>query len=61
MIHYGYTDRMPSAWQIAVDRYSKTTKYDIDYPLIAPYYLEPKFIEVGVDIIQIDGVKVRNI
>ena len=32
LFHYGYTDRIPLAWQIAVDRYSKTTQYDIDYP-----------------------------
>ena len=59
MMHYGYTDRIPSAWQIAVDRYSKTTQYDIDYPLIEPYYLEPKFIEIGLDKIQVDGVEIR--
>jgi predicted transcriptional regulator of viral defense system len=59
LLHYGYTDRIPLAWQIAVDRYSKTTQYNIDYPLIEPYYLEPKFIDIGVDIIQVDGVKVR--
>lgn len=59
MMHYGYTDRIPSAWQIAVDRYSKTTQYNIDYPLIEPYYLEPKFIDIGIDTIQVDGVKVR--
>ena len=59
MMHYGYTDRIPSAWQIAVNRYSKTTQYEIDYPQIEPYYLEPKFIEVGVDVIQNEGVKIR--
>ena len=59
MMHYGYTDRIPLAWQIAVDRYSKTTQYDIDYPLIEPYYLKPKFIDIGIDTIQVDGVEVR--
>lgn len=59
MMHYGYTDRIPLAWQIAVDRYSKTTQYDIDYPLIKPYYLKPKFIDIGIDTIQVDGVEVR--
>ncbi len=59
LLHYSYTDRIPLAWQIAVDRYSKTTQYNIDYPLIEPYYLEPKFIDIGVDIIQVDGVKIR--
>ena len=59
MMHYGYTDRIPLAWQIAVDRYSKTTQYDIEYPLIEPYYLKPKFIDIGIDTIQVDGVEVR--
>ena len=59
LMHYGYTDRIPSAWQIAVNRYSKTTQYEIDYPFVEPYYLEPKFMEVGVDMVTIDGVDVR--
>lgn len=29
---YGYTDRIPAAWQIAVDRDSEKTQYQIDYP-----------------------------
>ncbi len=59
LMHYGYTDRIPSAWQIAVDRHSKPNQYDIEYPLIEPYYLEPKFIDIGVDIIHEDGVDIR--
>lgn len=59
LMYYGYTDRVPSAWQIAVNRYSKTTKYNIDYPFVEPYYLEPKFINIGIDEILIDGIKVR--
>jgi len=45
LIKYGYTDRIPTALQIAVNRYSKTTKYDIDYPVIQPFYIEPKFLK----------------
>ena len=59
LMHYGYTDRIPSAWQIAVDRHSKPNQYDIEYPVIEPYYLEPKFIDIGVDIIREDGVDIR--
>jgi predicted transcriptional regulator of viral defense system len=59
LLHYGYTDRIPSAWQIAVDKYSKTTQYKIDYPRIEPYYLEPKFLDIGADRMKIDGVEVR--
>ncbi|NLY97923.1 MAG: hypothetical protein GX082_10960 [Clostridiaceae bacterium] len=59
LFHYDYTDRIQPAWQIAVDRYSKTTQYRIDYPLIEPYYLEPKFLDIGVDIIEIDGIEIK--
>ncbi|MGI6145724.1 MAG: hypothetical protein GX092_06525 [Clostridia bacterium] len=59
LCHYDYTDRIPLGWQIAVDRYSKTTQYSIDYPLIEPYYLEPKFLDIGVDIIEVDGIEVK--
>lgn len=59
LFYYEYTDRVPSAWQIAVDKNSQKTKYDIDYLLIKPFYLKPKFIDIGIDIIQIDGVEVR--
>jgi len=59
LLYYGYTDRIPSAWQIAVDKNSQKTKYDLDYPLINPYYLEPKFVDIGVNMIEMDGVKVR--
>ncbi|NLJ95759.1 MAG: hypothetical protein GX321_01285 [Clostridiales bacterium] len=58
-MYYGYTDRIPLAWQIAVDKHSKITQYDIDYPIIETYYLEPKYINIGVDIIQVDGVDIR--
>ncbi|WP_202709626.1 type IV toxin-antitoxin system AbiEi family antitoxin domain-containing protein [Sporosalibacterium faouarense] len=59
LMHYGYTDRMPSAWQIAVDRDSGTSKYNIGYPLIEPFYLEPKLLEIGINKIEIEGVTVK--
>ena len=59
LFYYEYTDRIPSFWQIAVNKNSNKFQYNIDYPLIKPYYLEPKFIEIGVDTIEIEGVEVR--
>jgi predicted transcriptional regulator of viral defense system len=59
LFHYEYTDRIPSAWQIAVDKNSQKTKYNIDYPLVKPHYLDPKLLNIGVDIIRVDGVEVR--
>lgn len=59
LIYYGYTDRIPSAWQIAVDKDSEKSQYKIEYPPIEPYYLEPKFLKIGVDTIQVDGVTIK--
>jgi len=59
LMRYGYSDRVPSAWQIAVNKNSNKSKYKINYPLIEPFYIEPKFLEVGLDKIQIGNVKVR--
>ena len=59
LIKYDYTDRIPTAWQIAVNRYSKTSKFDIDYPVLKPFYIEPKFLEIGITHIQVDHVEVK--
>lgn len=56
---YGYTDRIPSSWQIAVDRDSEKLQYQIDYPIIDIFYMEPKLLDVGIDIMQIEGVDVK--
>ena len=59
LMHYGYTDRIPSAWQIAVDKDSEKNQYKIDYPMIEPFYIEPKLLKVGLSAIQVEGVSVK--
>ena len=59
LMYYGYTDRIPLEWQIAVDKNSNKNQYKIDYPAIKPFYLEPKYLETGADEIKIDNIKVR--
>lgn len=56
---YGYTDRIPLSWQIAVDRNSEKGQYKIDYPLVEVFYMEPRLLNVGVDIKQIENVDVK--
>ena len=59
MQYYGYSDRIPAAWQIAVDRKSNVSQYDISYPLIKPFYIEAKLLNLGVDMFNEDGVEIR--
>lgn len=59
MMYYRYTDRIPSAWQIAVDKNSKKSQYNIEYPIIKAFYHKSKFVEIGVDTIQVEGITVK--
>lgn len=59
LLYYNYTDRIPRAWQIAVDRDSEKSQYNIEYPLIEPYYQVSKFLKIGVFSQIIHGVEVK--
>jgi predicted transcriptional regulator of viral defense system len=59
LFYYGYSDRVPSAWHLAVDKDTRKTKFNIDYPFVKPYYLEPQSLEIGVVSGEIDGHGVR--
>ena len=57
--HYGYSDRTPVQWHIAVSKYSNRTRFKIDYPFIKPYYVAPEILEIGLCEQEIDGNKVK--
>jgi len=59
LINYQYTDRIPSAWQIAVEKHSNPSKYDIAYPLIEPYYVKEKYLLIGIDTFYIDNIPIK--
>lgn len=37
--YYGYTDRTPTAWHLAVDNKSTRTRFYIDYPIVKPHFI----------------------
>lgn len=59
LFYYGYTDRIPSSWQIAVDKDVAKSQFNISYPIITPFYIEKKFMDVGVAEYNIDSVKIK--
>lgn len=59
LYYHGYTDRTPNCFHIAVDRDSNKRKYKIDYPIVKPYYVEAKYLEIGLMEGEINGTKVR--
>ena len=46
--HYGYSDRTPAEWHIAVDKYSNRTRFNIDYPFVKPYFVAPDVFDIGL-------------
>jgi len=59
LYYHGYTDRAPNCFHIAVDRDSNKRKYKIDYPIVKPYYVEAKYLEIGLMEGEINDIKVR--
>ena len=57
--HYGYSDRTPGVWHLAVSKDSGKSRFHIDYPFVKPYYIEPAVLELGLTKGNIDGHEVR--
>jgi predicted transcriptional regulator of viral defense system len=59
LMQYDYTDRIPQLWQIAVDKHTSKSKFNIDYPFIQPFYIKSEYLNVGLDYLDIDNVRIR--
>ena len=57
--HYGYIDRTPGKWHIAVSKDSGKSRFRIDYPFVKPYFVEPGILGLGRTEGVMDGYSVR--
>ena len=57
--YYGYSDRTPADWHLAVSKDSGNSRFRIDYPFVKPYYVEPSLLELGLTVGEVDGHEVR--
>lgn len=48
LFYYGYSDRTPLTWDIAVDRNTSKARFNIDYPYVKPYYIDKAHLEYGI-------------
>ena len=58
-MYYGYTDRVPGIWHIAVDNKSARNKFKMDFPTIKPHFLDVNRLDIGVSEGNIDGITVK--
>jgi predicted transcriptional regulator of viral defense system len=56
---YGYTDRTPSRWCLAVDKHSTKSRFKIDYPMVKPYYIPKAQLELGVEKVFIEETQIK--
>jgi len=59
LFFYGYTDRTPGEWHIAVDKDSSKMRFNIEYPFVKPYFLEPSILAIGVSKQIINGISAQ--
>ena len=57
--YYGYSDRTPGDWHLAVSKDSGKSRFKIDYPFVKPYYVEPAVLELGLTTGTMDGQAIR--
>ena len=48
LFYYGYSDRTPLTWDIAVDRNTSKARFNIDYPYVKPYYIDKSHLDYGI-------------
>jgi predicted transcriptional regulator of viral defense system len=59
LFYYGYSDRTPNEWYLAVNKDISKYRVKIDYPFIKTYFLEPDILSLGITEGVIDGNTVR--
>ena len=57
--YYGYSDRTPGEWHLAVSKDSGKSRFKLDYPFVKPYYVEPTMLELGMTSGTMDGHTIR--
>ena len=59
LLYYGYGDRMPLEWDIAIDRNASKSRFNIDYPYVEPHYIDKKHLEYGITDADYDDCKLK--
>ena len=59
LFYYGYSDRNPAEWNIAIDKNASRQRTRIDYPSVKAYRLEPALLSIGATREEINFTDVR--
>ena len=59
LFYYGYSDRNPAEWNIAIDKNASRQRTRIEYPSVKAYRLEPALLSIGATRGEINFTDVR--
>ncbi|MCL2496074.1 MAG: type IV toxin-antitoxin system AbiEi family antitoxin domain-containing protein [Clostridiales bacterium] len=59
LFYHGYSDRNPPEWKLAVSRNISKSRFNLAYPFVKPYYVDDKYLDIGVANEEIDGVPIK--
>lgn len=57
--YYGYTDRTPAYWHLAVSNQTARKRFQIEYPLVKPHFIREERYSAGIEEAEIDGCLVK--
>lgn len=57
--YYGYTDRTPECWHLAVSNQSARKRFQIEYPPVKPHFIREDRYSAGIEEAEIDGCLVK--
>ena len=60
LFYYGYSDRTPLEWHLTVSRNISKSRFNLEYPFIKPYYVDDKYLKIGVVDTEIDYIKMNT-
>ncbi|MDD6193820.1 MAG: type IV toxin-antitoxin system AbiEi family antitoxin domain-containing protein [Lachnospiraceae bacterium] len=59
LFYYGYLDKRPYQWKIAVSKNTSKSRFKIDYPNVVPFYCEANVLTQGVTTISLAGKQMQ--
>lgn len=57
--YYGYTERTPAAWNLAVPDSSSRRRFRIAWPVVKPHFISQSKFPVGITDTEMEGTKVK--
>ncbi|HJA71525.1 MAG TPA: type IV toxin-antitoxin system AbiEi family antitoxin domain-containing protein [Candidatus Lachnoclostridium stercoravium] len=57
--YYGYTERTPSSWNLAVLDSSSRRRFNISWPIVKPHFISESKFPVGIVEAEIEGTNMR--